>query len=154
MKFPPVRAYELLGMICNVTHHRINFGSPGCSSRGLGNIIANVAEGGRNFSVGERQLICLGRAMLAKPKLLFLDEATASVDGETDALFPKILCSGFDDTTLLTIAHRLSTIMDYDVILVVDKSKATEFGMPAKLMSIMELDFSVNVLNQLARRAQ
>ena len=92
--------------------------------------------------------------MLAKLKLLFLDEATASVDGETDALIQRMICSRFDGITLWTITHRLNTIMDYDVILVVDKSKATEFGMPAKLMSIMELDFSVNVLNQLARRAQ
>jgi len=105
------------------------------ASRGLGDINEVVEEGGRNFSVGERQLICLGRAMLAEPRLLFLDEATASVDGETDAQIQRMLRSRFDGTTLLTIAHRLNTIMDYDVILVVDQGRAAEFGTPAELLS-------------------
>ncbi|KAL3799546.1 hypothetical protein HJC23_008673 [Cyclotella cryptica] len=105
------------------------------ASRGLSNLETVVEEGGRNFSVGERQLICLGRAMLAKPKLLFLDEATASVDGETDALIQKMLRSRFVGTTLITIAHRLNTIMDYDCILVMSDGKAAEFGTPAELLS-------------------
>ena len=104
-------------------------------SRGLGDINEIVEEGGRNFSVGERQLICIGRALLAKPKLLFLDEATASVDGETDALIQRMLRSRFKGTTLLTIAHRLNTIMDYDVIIVVDKGKVAELGSPRELLS-------------------
>lgn len=112
------------------------------ASRGLDDINEIVEEGGRNFSVGERQLICLGRAMLAKPKLLFLDEATASVDGETDAQIQRMLRSRFNGTTLLTIAHRLNTIMDYDVILVVDKGKAAEFGTPAELLSNKDSIFS------------
>ena len=112
------------------------------ASRGLEDINQTVEEGGRNFSVGERQLICLGRAMLAKPKLLFLDEATASVDGETDAQIQRMLRSRFNGTTLLTIAHRLNTIMDYDVILVVDQGKAAEFGTPAELLSNKDGIFS------------
>lgn len=112
------------------------------ASRGLSDIHEVVEEGGRNFSVGERQLICLGRAMLAKPKLLFLDEATASVDGETDAHIQRMLRSRFNGTTLLTIAHRLNTLMDYDVILVVDKGRAAEFGSPAELLSIEDSIFS------------
>jgi len=112
------------------------------ASRGLSNINAIVEEGGRNFSVGERQLICLGRAMLAQPKLLFLDEATASVDGETDAHIQKMIRSRFDGATLLTIAHRLNTIMDYDVILCVDKGTAAEFGTPAELLSNKDGIFS------------
>lgn len=112
------------------------------ASRGLRNIHEVVEEGGVNFSVGERQLICLGRAMLAKPKLLFLDEATASVDGETDAHIQRMLRSRFNGTTLLTIAHRLNTIMDYDVVLVVDKGKSAEFGTPAELLSNKDSIFS------------
>lgn len=112
------------------------------ASRGLGDIHETVEEGGRNFSVGERQLICLGRAMLARPRLLFLDEATASVDGETDAHIQRMLRSRFDGSTLLTIAHRLNTIMDYDVILCVDKGKAAEFGTPAELLSKKDGIFS------------
>ena len=102
---------------------------------GLSDLNTIVEEGGRNFSVGERQLICLARAMLAQPKLLFLDEATASVDGETDAHIQRMLRMRFQDTTLVTIAHRLNTIMDYDIILVVDNGKCAEFGSPAELLS-------------------
>lgn len=111
-------------------------------SGGFCDLNAIVEEGGRNFSVGERQLICLARAMLGKPKLLFLDEATASVDGETDGHIQKMLRSRFLGTTLLTIAHRLNTIMDYDVILVIDKGTAAEFGTPAELLSITDGVFS------------
>ncbi|KAL9184039.1 hypothetical protein ACHAXT_002125 [Thalassiosira profunda] len=116
------------------------------ASRGLGNIDEVVEEGGRNFSVGERQLICLGRALLAKPRLLFLDEATASVDGETDALIQRMLRSRFEGTTLLTIAHRLNVhhhgLCTFDVILVVDKGRAAEFGTPAELLSNEDSIFS------------
>mmetsp|Transcript_14439 Transcript_14439/g.30303 ORF Transcript_14439/g.30303 Transcript_14439/m.30303 type:complete len:430 (+) Transcript_14439:1-1290(+) len=112
------------------------------ASRGLNDLNAIVEEGGKNFSVGERQLICLGRAMLSKPKLLFLDEATASVDGETDALIQRMLRSRFVGTTLLTIAHRLNTIMDYDVILVIDAGRCAEFGTPAELLENKEGIFS------------
>jgi ATP-binding cassette subfamily C (CFTR/MRP) protein 4 len=73
--------------------------------------------------------------MLAKPKVLFLDEATSAVDGETDALIQKMLRSKFVGTTLITIAHRLNTVMDYDCILVMSEGKAAEFGTPAELLS-------------------
>lgn len=94
-----------------------------------------VEEGGRNYSVGERQLLCLARAILAKPKVLVLDEATASVDGETDAFIQRMLRTRFDGTTLLTIAHRLHTVMDYDVILSMDDGYAVEFGSPRDLLA-------------------
>lgn len=93
-----------------------------------------VEEGGSNYSVGERQLLNLARALLSRPKVLVLDEATASVDGETDAFIQNMLRTRFKDTTLLTIAHRLHTIMDYDLVLVMDAGRAIEFGSPGELL--------------------
>jgi ABC-type multidrug transport system fused ATPase/permease subunit len=93
-----------------------------------------VEEGGSNFSVGQRQLLNLARALLSKPRLLIMDEATASIDGETDAFIQEMLRTRFVDTTLITVAHRLNTIMDYDLILVMDSGRAVEFGSPTQLL--------------------
>jgi ABC-type multidrug transport system fused ATPase/permease subunit len=84
----------------------------------------------------------LARALLSQPKLLFLDEATASIDGETDAFIQKMLRTRFSNTTIITIAHRLNTIMDYDVILVMDAGRAVEFGTPSDLLDIQGGVFS------------
>uniref|UniRef100_F1KQC8 Multidrug resistance-associated protein 1 n=1 Tax=Ascaris suum TaxID=6253 RepID=F1KQC8_ASCSU len=93
-----------------------------------------IIEGGENMSVGERQLVCLARALLRKSKVLVLDEATAAVDISTDALIQKTIRREFRDSTVLTIAHRLNTILDYDRIIVLDKGKIAEFDSPASLL--------------------
>uniref|UniRef100_A0A7S2UQH5 ABC transporter domain-containing protein n=1 Tax=Attheya septentrionalis TaxID=420275 RepID=A0A7S2UQH5_9STRA len=101
-----------------------------------------VEEGGSNYSVGERQLLCLARAIISTPKVLVMDEATASLDGPTDDLIQNMLRTRFTETTLLTVAHRLNTIMDYDFVLVMDAGRAVEFGSPASLLDIKEGVFS------------
>ncbi|KGO69898.1 ABC transporter, integral membrane type 1 [Penicillium expansum] len=99
---------------------------------------ATISEGGLNLSQGQRQLLCLARAIVARPKIMVLDEATSAVDMETDALIQTSIRAEFgrNATTLLVIAHRLSTIADFDRILVMDAGKAAEFGTPKDLMGI------------------
>ncbi|CAH1406919.1 unnamed protein product [Nezara viridula] len=93
-----------------------------------------VSEGGENLSVGQRQLICLARALLRKTKILILDEATAAVDLETDDFIQRTIRSEFADCTVLTIAHRLNTIMDSDRVLVLDQGNVLEFDSPKVLL--------------------
>jgi len=93
-----------------------------------------VAEDGINFSAGQRQLICIARALLSRASIVILDEATSAVDVETDALIQRTVRSEFSDATVLTIAHRLNTILDADRIMVLDEGKLVEFGPPKELM--------------------
>lgn len=99
---------------------------------------STITEGGLNLSQGQRQLLCLARAIVSRPKIMVLDEATSAVDKETDALIQRSIRSEFgrNASTLLVIAHRLSTIADFDRILVIDAGKAVEFGSPKDLMAI------------------
>ena len=94
----------------------------------------DVQEGGTNFSVGERQLICMARALLKKPKILIMDEATASLDNETDAFLQQMIRKQFSNCTTLTIAHRLNTIMDADRVCVMDAGKVAEYDTPYNLL--------------------
>uniref|UniRef100_A0AAR2L873 ABC-type glutathione-S-conjugate transporter n=1 Tax=Pygocentrus nattereri TaxID=42514 RepID=A0AAR2L873_PYGNA len=93
------------------------------------------SEGGENLSLGQRQLVCLARALLRKTKILVLDEATAAVDLETDTLIQSTIRSQFEDCTVLTIAHRLNTIMDYTKVIVMDKGHIVEMDSPASLIA-------------------
>ena len=98
------------------------------------NLSDEVLEGGNNFSVGQRQLVVIGRALLAEACVIICDEATAAVDAETDARMQKIFRTDFANATCLTVAHRLNTIMDSDYVLVMHDGKAAEFDTPAKLL--------------------
>ncbi|XP_026534013.1 canalicular multispecific organic anion transporter 1 isoform X2 [Notechis scutatus] len=93
-----------------------------------------VSEGGENLSVGQRQLVCLARALLRKSKILILDEATAAVDMETDHLIQETIRSEFANCTVITIAHRLHTIMDSHRVLVLQEGKIVEFDSPEELL--------------------
>lgn len=96
---------------------------------------SKISEGGSNFSVGQRQLVCLARAILRENKILVMDEATANVDPQTDALIQSTIRSKFANCTILTIAHRLHTVMDSDKVLVMDAGRLVEFGSPYELLN-------------------
>ncbi|KAG2343136.1 multidrug resistance-associated ABC transporter [Suillus weaverae] len=99
------------------------------------NLESPVSEGGENFSTGEKQLLCMARAILKRSKVLVMDEATASVDYATDELIGKTIREEFANSTILTIAHRLRTVIDYDRVMLLDQGKIVEFDRPAVLLS-------------------
>ncbi|KAG2173089.1 hypothetical protein INT43_004462 [Umbelopsis isabellina] len=93
-----------------------------------------VSEGGNNFSQGQRQLLCLARALLQRRRIVVMDEATASVDFKTDEAIQRTISSEFNESTILCIAHRLLTVIEYDRILVLDQGKVLEFDNPYTLI--------------------
>jgi ABC-type multidrug transport system fused ATPase/permease subunit len=119
---------ELWGVLESVDMKGVVFSLPG-------KLEEEVAEGGENFSAGQRQLLCISRALLRKPKILVLDEATASVDNETDGLIQAMIKERFKACTVLTIAHRLHTIVDCDRIIVLANGHLGEIGRPEELLA-------------------
>ncbi|XP_037964111.2 ATP-binding cassette sub-family C member 4 isoform X2 [Plutella xylostella] len=101
-----------------------------------------VSEGGSNFSLGQRQLVCLARAILRGNRILVLDEATANVDPKTDEFIQRTIRRKFADCTVLTVAHRLNTIMDSDRVMVMDTGRLVEFDHPYKLLTNPEGHFT------------
>jgi ABC-type multidrug transport system fused ATPase/permease subunit len=122
-----------------------------------------VAENGKSVSQGQRQLLCIARAILSKAKVLVLDEATASLDAQTDLLIQETIKKNFSELTMLTIAHRLNTIIECDRVMVMDAGKILEFDEPYELLKDPEGSFralidqtgpgSIQKLNEIAERA-
>ncbi|KAB2571771.1 ATP-dependent bile acid permease [Lasiodiplodia theobromae] len=111
-----------------------NEGEDGVNKNPFSSLSTTISEGGSNLSQGQRQLLCLARAIVARPKVMILDEATSAVDKATDALIQRSVREEFSDSTLIVIAHRLSTIADFDRILVLGEGKVVEFGSPRELL--------------------
>ncbi|CAN6926270.1 unnamed protein product [Brassica oleracea] len=101
-----------------------------------------VSENGQNWSVGQRQLVCLGRVLLKRSKVLVLDEATASVDTATDNLIQETLRQHFADCTVITIAHRISSVIDSDMVLLLDQGLIKEHDSPGRLLEDKSSSFS------------
>lgn len=90
----------------------------------------DLSRGAEVFSVGQKQLLCLARALLRKNRILVLDEATSNVDMLTDEMIQRVIREKFEDTTVITVAHRLNTVADYDKIIVMAAGKIIEAGSP------------------------
>lgn len=115
---------------------------------------AAISEGGGNMSAGQKQLLYLAMALLKRPKILVLDEATSSVDTITDQKIQSILLEQFCDTTIISIAHRIHTVARFDHILVLDEGKRAEYGTPQQLLADKNTLFSAMVDASGASNAQ
>ncbi|KAL0855188.1 hypothetical protein Bca101_060340 [Brassica carinata] len=112
---------------------------------------SSVSENGENWSMGQRQLVCLGRVLLKRSKILVLDEATASVDTATDNLIQKTLKEQFSDCTVVTIAHRISSVIDSDMVLLLSNGIIEEYDSPVKLLENKSSSFAKLVAEYTAR---
>lgn len=115
---------------------------------------APVAEDGENWSVGQRQLVCLARVLLQKRRILVLDEATASVDTATDNIIQKTIREETSACTVITVAHRIPTVIDNDLVLVLDQGKIIEYDSPAELLKDSSTAFSKLVKESLHRSSR
>jgi ATP-binding cassette subfamily C (CFTR/MRP) protein 1 len=88
------------------------------------------------LSIGQRQLICIARALVKRPKILLMDEATANIDQKTDSVIQNLIKNTLKETTVVTIAHRLITIIQYDKIIILEQGKKVEEGSPAELLDL------------------
>lgn len=113
---------------------RVPEAAPDTNANPFASLGSRVSEGGLNLSQGQRQLLCLARAIVSRPKIMVLDEATSAVDMATDVLIQRSIREEFQDSTLIVIAHRLSTIADFDKILVMDDGVGVEFDGPKELL--------------------
>ncbi|CAI8586992.1 unnamed protein product [Vicia faba] len=107
-----------------------------------GKLDSSVTENGENWSMGQRQLVCLGRVLLKKSKILVLDEATASVDTATDNLIQQTLRKHFTDSTVITIAHRITSVLDSDMVLLLDQGLIEEYDSPTTLLEDKSSSFA------------
>ena len=133
---------------------RVHLADPNNDTENSFTLDTAVSEGGENFSQGQRQLLCLARATLQRPKVMILDEATSAVDKQTDVYLQQSIRSEFGRNmgSLLVVAHRLSTVADFDRILVMDDGKIVEFGTPQDLLKIHGGVFQ-ELVNQSGERA-
>ncbi|QDS68680.1 hypothetical protein FKW77_002237 [Venturia effusa] len=118
----------------HIKPHAASTTKPKKNTNPFASLNSPISESGLNLSQGQRQLLCLARAIVARPKIMILDEATSAVDKTTDALIQRSIREEFQDSTLLVIAHRLSTIVDFDRILVLGGGEVVEFGKPRELL--------------------
>lgn len=126
-KFSTAECSEALSKVALLGHVQLSM---------EGGLDAAIDEGGTNLSAGQRQLLCMARVLLTRPKVLIMDEATASVDMATDAMLQAMLSKDFTSGTLLTIAHRLETVLTgYDKVLVLEGGQVAEFGTPQELLA-------------------
>ena len=122
------------GNLVSRSSSSLSLSSVGATATRISSLADEVTEGGSNFSVGQRQLLVIARALLNGSRVVIMDEATAAVDAETDAAIQSVMKEEFKASTVVTVAHRINTIMDSTHILVMSDGKAAEFDTPKKLL--------------------
>ncbi|KAI0821920.1 multidrug resistance-associated ABC transporter [Trametes gibbosa] len=140
-EYQDAEIYEALRRVHLIPAGDVSEDSEGVNANVFRNLDSPVSEAGENFSTGEKQLLCMARAILKRSKVLLMDEATASVDYATDELIGKTIRHEFADSTILTIAHRLRTVIDYDRVMLLDQGRIAEFDKPAVLLSNTQSKF-------------